>query len=489
MLRIISLFAALVFTSAWPVSGLDDIPKDELAARHQALAAAMPDNSVTILFSGEDKYRSNDVEWPFRQSNEINYFTGSTKRQTSFVLIKDGDEVTTVIFAQEADPTFETWIGRIPDFDTIKQATGVDMVLSIAEMPAFLAALMNGRAWDANRYDPAQFSSFYRAVKNATATIWLSLGRTRTVDTTPAAAHNYAAQLSSIFPEISIRNITPIINDMREVKSSWEIQQLQKVIGITVDAQKAAMKRVLNANHEYQVEATIEFIFRDKGACCPSFPSIVASGDNATVLHYDENNNPINRAQLLLTDIGAEKGYYAADVTRTYPASGTFNTEQAAIYNAVLDGQTQAIQSVKPGVTARELEAIASNVMGEHLIRLGLIEENIPDQVQLYYLHGLSHTLGMDVHDTWEFDLELRPNMVITVEPGLYIRKDDVLNSDIFGEMSEAAQERIRANIEKYNGIGVRIEDDIHVTETGYVNMSKGAPRTIADIEAFMAEK
>ncbi|WP_262693266.1 aminopeptidase P family protein [Kordiimonas aquimaris] len=488
MSRIFSLLVVLILTTAWSISASDNIPKDELALRYQTLAAAMPDNAVTLLFSGEEKNRSNDIQWPFRQSNEINYFTGSTKRQTSFALVKDGSKVTTVIFAQEADPTFETWIGRISDFDTIKEATGVDLVISAAEMPDFLSALMNGRAWDADRYAPARFPSFYRAVRNTEATIWLSLGRYRDTDSTSTPALVYAEKVKQNFPDIAVRNITPVINDMREIKSPWELKQLQDAIDITVEAQKEAMKRVVTANHEYQVEATIEFTFRDKGACCPSYPSIVASGNNATVLHYDENNDIIKRDQLLLTDVGAELNYYAADTTRTYPASGKFSEAQAAIYNAVLDGQTQAIASVKQGIIAQELEAIANQTMGKHLLALGLIEKNERDQVELYYLHGLSHTIGLDVHDTWETDLELRPNMVITVEPGLYVRKDDVFNSDVFKEMSETAQAMVRENIEKYEGIGVRIEDDILVQENSYVNMSVGAPRTIADIEAFMAQ-
>lgn len=486
----LSIFSFIFVVFLAPITmAYEAPPVKELAARYEALAASMPENSVAILFSGEEQKRSNDVEWPFRQSNEVNYFTGSTQRKTSFALIKDGRTVSTVIFAQEADIYFETWIGRLPDFDTIKAETGADYVIADTELTAFMSALLNGQAWDTDRSAPPTFPTFYEAVKNGSASIWFSLGRFRTVgETADTPASKFSTHIRSNFPDVRVANISPVINDMREVKSAWELEQLQRAISITTDAQIAGMKRIKTADHEYQVEASIEFVFRDSGACCMGYPSIVASGSNATILHYDENNDPIERDQLLLADIGAEVNYYAADVTRTYPASGTFNPAQSAIYNAVLDAQMQAITQVKAGVLQKDIEATASRVMGEHLLTLGLIETNEPIQVELYYLHGLSHTLGMDVHDTWEQYKELRPNMVITIEPGLYIRKDDVFQSDTFNELSEEAQAMIRQNIEKYEGIGVRIEDDILVQENGFVNMSAHAPKTIKEIEALMAQ-
>ncbi len=483
------LMVSLWFLALGTPAFAADPPKAELATRHAALAAGLPANSVVVLFSEEEKLRSNDVNWPFRQNNEINYFTGSTKRKTGFALIKDNETVTTVIFAQAPNRVFETWIGRLPDFDTIKEETGVDLVVPEKEMPVFIEALLNGKPWGETpgRYLPPRFPDFYAAVKEATAGVWLSLGRQRKIANDDTAASLFAKRIRTHFPELQIRNITPAINDMREIKSPWELAQLKSAIGITVAAQKAAMQRVKTADYEYQLEAAIEFVFRDSGACCAGYPSIVAGGENATILHYDENNDPIKKNQLLLTDIGAEVSYYSADVTRTFPASGSFSAAQRAIYSAVLDAQSQAIEEIRAGVKGKTLEDLAIRVMGEHLLRLGLIEKNEAEQVRLYFLHGLGHTIGLDVHDTWESHTELRPNMVITVEPGLYIRKNDVFESEAFKAMSEGAQQTVRENIEKYDGIGVRIEDDILVQKKGYVNLSEDGLRTIEDIEAFMA--
>jgi Xaa-Pro aminopeptidase len=274
---------------------------------------------------------------------------------------------------------------------------------------------------------------------------------------------------------------------MREIKSPSELALIQRAVDVTVAAQKAAMARVLTAARENEVEATIAFTFRNLGACCWAFPSIVASGRNATTLHYETNNDPIARGGLLLTDLGAEVDGYSADVTRTYPASGAFSPEQRAIYEIVLAAQNETIPLMRPGHRMIEVHDKAQEIVGRELLKLGLVTKNVREQSELYLFHGPGHPLGLQTHDVYDRARVFEPNMVFTNEPGVYVRKDDVLASDVFGKLSTAEQQSVRRALERYDGIGVRIEDDVLITSGEPKVLSAAAPRTVTEIEALMA--
>jgi Xaa-Pro aminopeptidase len=274
---------------------------------------------------------------------------------------------------------------------------------------------------------------------------------------------------------------------MREIKSDTELALIQRAVDITVDAQKAAMARVLTATRENEVQATIEFTFRNLGACCWAFPSIVAAGRNATTLHYETNNDPIVRDGLLLTDLGAEVEGYSADVTRTYPADGTFSPEQRAIYDIVLAAQNETLPLMRPGHKFIEIHDKAQSVVGGELLKLGLVTKNAPEQSELYLFHGTGHPLGLQTHDVYDRQRTFEPNMVFTNEPGVYVRKDDVLASDVFKTLSVSEQRSVRTALDRFDGIGVRIEDDVQITRGEPKMLSAGAPRAARDIEALMA--
>ena len=467
------------------------IPAEELAGRYQRLAEAVGESSLVVLFGKEAQIRSNDTEWPLKQANEIFYYTGLHTPGTAFALLQQGGSTYTAIFTNLGSPEHETWVGRLPSAETIKEWTGVDHVGSVDDLDWFVSAAINGGSWQAENdewWREPRFLDFYNDVLDGKARLWMHLGRRRRVSEGEDAASNvFVDRMATNFPEFRMRNITPFIHNQMEVKSEWEIGRLEETIDITVEAHKAAMERAATADHEYQLEATIEYVFRDRGACCWAFPSIVASGDSGTILHYNTNNAPIERDKLVLVDIGAEVDGYAADITRTFPASGRFTDIQRDIYEAVADVQREMVESVAPGVSYGTLATRSTEMLGERLLELGLIEENTREQVRLYYFHGLSHTLGMDVHDVWEPYRDLRPGMVITVEPGIYVRKKQVLASSVFKEMSEEARVQVEAALEVYDWIGVRIEDDVLVTSDGQRNLSEGAPRTVEAIEAFMA--
>jgi Xaa-Pro aminopeptidase len=278
-----------------------------------------------------------------------------------------------------------------------------------------------------------------------------------------------------------------MLTAMREIKSDTELALIRRAVDITVEAQKAAMRRVLTATRESEVQATIEFTFRDRGACCWAFPSIVAGGRNATMLHYETNNDPIDRAGLLLTDLGAEFDGYSADVTRTYPADGSFSAEQRAIYDIVFAAQSESLPLMRPGHKFVEVNDKAQDVVGRELTKLGLVTKNVREQTELYLFHGVGHPLGLQTHDVYDRQRVFTPNMVFTNEPGVYVRKDDVIASEAFRALSAAEQQTIRTALDKYDGIGVRIEDDVQITSGEPVVLSAGAPRAARDVEAWMA--
>ena len=274
----------------------------------------------------------------------------------------------------------------------------------------------------------------------------------------------YAKDLRDRYPEVAIRDATTILRDIREVKSPSEVALLRKATEISAEAQIAGMRRALTATNERQVQATIEYTFRELGACCWGYPSIVASGANATTLHYETDEDPIRRGDLLLADVGADYEGYTADVTRTYPVNGKFTPDQCAVYDAVYRASQKAIAMARPGHLWKELHETAEKSLGDDLLKLGLITQNTPEQVKLYFPHGIGHPIGLQVHDVFRAVRPLEPGMVIAIEPGIYVRKDDVVASPVYRGWSDADRRRVDAAIARFNGIGVRLEDNVLIT-------------------------
>jgi Xaa-Pro aminopeptidase len=252
-----------------------------------------------------------------------------------------------------------------------------------------------------------------------------------------------------------IENLDPALGKLRLVKDTSELSRLRRAVAITSEALKESMRLARPGVWEYELEAIIEYTFRRMGAERVGFPSIVASGPNAVTLHYDDNRRQTQAGDLVVEDVGAEFGYYSADITRTLPVSGRFTSRQRALYDLVLGTQQAAIDAVRPGTTLAALNRIARSYMREHSGDLCGSDSCVP-----YFIHGLSHWLGMDVHDVGSFSSRLEPGMVLTVEPGIYIPAER---------------------------LGVRIEDDVVVTADGHELLSRAAPRTATEIEAIMA--
>jgi Xaa-Pro aminopeptidase len=468
------------------------IPLTEYQSRRAALVKAMGPDALFVAFSAVPTVRTGDIDWPFRQEDNLLYLTGLNEPDTTLVLLPGERGHEERIFAADSDPLKERWTGHIPSSGEVSAVTGVAEVLSAGRLARFVDALFQGNAFgnpslSARYYDPPVAPAFLAAFRAGRAEVWLLLQNRGSVGAL-TREQQFADDLRHRYPEIRVRDASPMLRAMREIKSETELALIQRAVDITVAAQKAAMARVLTATRESEVHATIEFTFRNLGACCWAFPSIVAAGRNATTLHYETNNGPISRDGLLLTDIGAEVEGYSADVTRTYPASGRFSAEQRAIYEAVYAAQNETFPLMRSGNQLVDMYNKAHEVVGRELLKLGLVTKNVREQSGLYLFHPTGHPLGLQTHDVDDraHSFEFRSNMVYTNEPGIYVRKQDVVASDVFRKLSETEQQSVRAALDRYDGIGVRIEDDVLITTTEPKILSAAAPRSSADIEALM---
>jgi len=486
-----ALVAWLAVTPAAQTPHAAPIAASEYQARRAALAKAIGPDGVFVAFSFEPARRTGDVDWPFRQEDNLLYLTGMNAPETTLVMLPGERDRQELLFASDRDPLNERWTGKIASREEVTALTGVRDVLSPRRFAAFTDALFQGGGFSVGRfsgsaYAPPAMPAYLAAVRAGRAEVWLLLAD-RSSPGRATREQQFADELRKRYPEIRFRDASPLLLTMRETKSPAELALIQRAVDVTVEAQKAAMARVKTATRENQVQATIEFTFRNLGACCWAFPSIVAAGRNATTLHYETNNDPIVRDGLLLTDLGAEVEGYGADVTRTYPADGTFSAEQRAIYDIVFAAQNESMPLMRPGHKFVDANTAASGVIGRELLKLGLVSKNVPEQVGLYFFHSVGHQLGLQTHDVFDRARAFAAGMVVTNEPGVYVRKDDVLASEVFGKLPASEQESIRAALSRYDGIGVRIEDDMLITEGEPKMLSAGAPRSPKEIEALMA--
>lgn len=446
----------------------------EFARRRTAIAAKMADKSMMILFSSEPKLYANDVDYVYRQENNLYYLTGLKQDGATLVITKDGSNVSETLFIPKRVPFREAWQGKMYSREEASRISGLKNMIDASERPEFFQALKN----------KVSFSS-----KDGSASILASgpvlylLLPADENDSDGKREFRVESEFAKEAAGYKVENAQPMFAELRQIKSPYEMKLLQHAIDITTEAQMRSMAMVGRANWEYQVQAEAEYVFRRRNADFWGYPSIVGCGSNATTLHYVESQSEVKQGSLLLMDVGAEYDHYTADVTRTFPVNGKFTKEQADIYQIVYDAQEAAAKAAKPGATFQDASIAAGEVIKDGLLRLGLITDK--KQSGLWNLHGIGHWLGMNVHDVGRYGVPLKAGMVFSNEPGIYIREDALDNLPKTPE-NLAMIEKIRPAFEKYKNIGVRIEDDILVTETGAQWMTKNLPRSIGDIEAFM---
>src|SRR6266849_40755 len=474
--------AALLILSA-QLAAAASIPSSEYQARRARLAKEIGPDAMLVVFSGKPKARDMDIEYPFRQGDTMLYLTGMDQPDATLVMLPGETELREVLFVRDSNPRQEMWTGHIVTHDEVTAGSGISKVESAARFRPFINAALGGGVWDPLFY-PRAMPSFYNTVRTGNAEIWLLIGTEE-----QNAQQAFVDELRNTHPDVHFRNATPILIGMREIKSAAEIALMQRAIDISLAGQKAGMKRAKTATNERDVQSAIESTFREMGASALAYPSIVASGANATTLHYQEDDAPIDRNGLLLADVGAEVEGYAADTTRTYPASGKFSPDQRAIYDAVYAVQEATLAAMRPGTLWVDVDRKTVDAMGKELVKLGLVSKNDPKQVRMYLPYLVGHHIGLAVHDVWDRGRPLEPGMILTDEPGIYVRRADVLKNPTYLDLTKDEQASISKALDRYNGIGVRIEDEILITSDGSRLLSSAAPRTSADVERFMASQ
>ena len=431
----------------------------EMKLRRRELMAQMEPNSIALLAAAPPRVRNSDAEYLYRQNSDFHYLTGFTEAQALLALIPGRKQGEVVLFCQEKDKAKELWHGTLMGPDVARQELEIDDAFPVDDMDDILPGLIEGR--DRVYYSMGKDDRFDDQVMN-----WVKVIRSKA----KMGAH----------PPGEFLMLDHLLHELRLIKSTREIKLMQQAAKISAEGHKRAMAYCRPGIKEYELEAELLYAFTRNGSRAPAYTSIVATGDNACILHYIENNAEVKSGDLVLIDAGCEYEHYASDITRTFPANGKFSPEQKAIYNIVLKAQLAAIEAIRPGVPWDEPHNISVKIITQGLVRLGILKGR-PSQLikseayKDFYMHRIGHWIGMDVHDVGDYKIDddwrlLEPGMVTTVEPGIYISPSN------------------RKVPKKWRGIGVRIEDDVLITKNGNKVLSAGIPKTVQEIESFMAQ-
>jgi Xaa-Pro aminopeptidase len=462
-----------------------DALRDDVTARRARLMERLGPDTLLIVTSAPTRVYSLDVDYEYRQDSNLYYLTGITQDETTLVLMPGNATRREILFVKDKDPAQEHWRGRTLSRDEATARSGISTVLSTTQFEPFLAAMLT-RAQFAG-FDDKDPARFFDALANARARVAAPLGASGTRGSlTPV--QQLVARLRDRFAGFQTLDATPLLTDLRLVKTPYEQDVLKKAAQISADAQLAGMRAARPGAYEYEVKAAIEAVHRSKGAVSWAYPSIVGSGPNATILHYPESERQMKAGELLLVDAACNFGYMSPDITRTYPVSGSFNAAQKEIYAIVLQAQDEALKEAHAGGSLTTIHNRAVEVIKAGLLKLGLITDTKGEQYRMWFTHGTSHYIGIDVHDVGERTRVLQPGMSFVIEPGIYVRQSAI---DALPRTPEnlALIEKISPAVRKYTDIGVRIEDSFLLTDSGPLRLTGSVPRTIEDVEAFMQKR
>ncbi len=435
----------------YPVYETDKISPAEYRERRAKLKAQLGSGALAVYFTNPHHIRNNDVEFTFRADSGFLYLTGMEEPNAALILAPDGFDlngkrVTEALFCTVPNAGTLTWLGYFMGPLNATRLLGVEAALSHADFEKTLQAAASAAKAFGGR---------------------LSVGPMPVGPTGPLKrmVDAFEAWRSSAGFSNGL-NVRNTVRTMREIKSPAEIALLKKAAEISALAHVEAMRSIEPGMREWEIRALVMYVFAKEGCEAPGYDPIVGSGPNSCILHYMSCRRQMLAGDIVCMDTAGEYHGYSADVTRSFPVSGKFSPEQRAIYEVVLAAQDAGIALCKPGVTTREIGQKVSETLAAGLVRLGIIKSAA--ELGTYYMHGFGHGIGLDVHDP--MPRTLAPGAVLTVEPGIYIKEGSPCDR-------------------KWWNIGIRIEDDIVVTESGPLNLSAGAPRSVAEIERLMAEK
>lgn len=405
--------------------------KEFYKANRYRVLDKIKDNSILILFSGKAPKKSADENYPFTVNRNFYYLTGIEEEEHILVLSKINGVSKEYVFIKEVDEVLEKWQGKTIRKEEVCPLCGIEDVKYLGEFNGFIEKIL---------------------LANEKINLYLDLEKEN-------YSHNYIKEIKDKYHNITINNCYRIIGNLRLIKTEEEVNRIRKAIEVTIEGVETLMKNAKVGMKEYELEAYFDFICKKNGIKDFAFKTIAAAGKNATILHYVTNDSELKDGDLILFDLGAQYKLYNGDISRTFPVNGKFTKRQKEVYEAVLRVNEEIIRQMKPGINFIELNKIAKDLIAKECIKLGLIKSK--EEVSKYYYHSIGHSLGMDTHDI-ELDgrdVTFEPGMIYTVEPGIYIEEE---------------------------GIGIRIEDDILITESGNEVLTKGMIKSIEDIEKFM---
>ncbi len=478
-----SLLPLLLLAALLPARAASAAPlQDDLRARRAHVMERLGPDAVAIFWSAPTRVYSNDVDYEYRQDSNLLYLTGIDQEDSMLVLLPGSDGAKEFLFIREADARREHWNGHSLTPPEAADASGITTVMTAAQFEPFIATLFSRRMGTAT----ADYGRFFQALADNRARLAVVSEPQSDLSSPPGRPAQFAARLRDRFFGFTLLDAAPILAEARQIKTPFEQDLLRRSVQISNQAHRAGMRAAAPGKFEYEVEAVIEEVYLAHGAMSWGYPSIVGSGANATILHYQKSQRKMAPGDLLLVDAAANYQGLTGDITRTYPVSGTYSREQRDIYEIVLASQLAGEQAARAGVPAREIQQACDEVLKAGLLRLGLITDASGTQFKTWATHGVSHWIGMDVHDV-SVPRPLAPGMAFTIEPGIYIR-EAALDNLPRTEANLAFAGKVRAQVRKYRDLGVRIEDSYLLTASGLERLSAGVPRTLDEVEQFLKQ-
>lgn len=481
-LRLAGVLVLILAAAAAQASELSD----DLKARRARVLEQLGPEALLVLWSAPIQRYSLDVDYEYRQDSNLYYLAGIMQDDTMLVLMPGNEAQREILFIKDRNPALEHWRGRALSVDEARARTGIETVLMTSQFEPFVAAMLSRRGF--GPIGDQQAARFFDALATGRAKVNLLLGTGRGVNDPLTPPLEFARKIRDRYVGFDVADATKILTALRLVKTPYERKVLVKSLDISSDAQMAGMRTARPGAYEYEVKAAIEAVHRGRGAVSWSYPSIVGSGPNATILHYPESDRQMQAGDLLLVDAAANVEYMSGDITRTYPVSGTFTPAQKEIYELVLQAQEEGMKVAKPGASVMDVHRTTVDVIKTGLFKLGLITDTSGDQYRTWYTHSAVHYIGIDVHDVGDRNTPIRTGMAFVIEPGIYVRQSAL---DALPRTPEniAFIQNVQPAVRKYADIGIRIEDSFVVEESGLRNLSAAVPKTIDEVETFMQKR
>ncbi len=420
------------------------IERDEYIQRRLNVLDKMESGSILILFAGQGRKKSGDENYPFQTNRNFYYLTGIKQENSALMLVKADGENASYLFMDEKNENVEKWLGIKMTYEEASNISGIENVLTRSSLDGKLDVALKDM-------------TYFGEIKK----IYLDLEKELKIDEC-MSTHEFKSKILEKYLGIEVIDAGDILLKLRMVKSKAEIEMIKDAIRTTDIGLRNVLKELAAGRYEYNMRNVFEFHVHEDLDAGIAFDSIVAGGKNAVILHYPDARDILHDGDLILLDVGASKDYYNADISRTYPINGKYNELQRTIYQIVLDCNKQTARFMKPGLTLNEAQEFAKNFLAEECVAKGLLKSK--EEISRVYYHGVSHHLGLDTHDgpVSTKGMILEPGNVVTCEPGLYFKE---------------------------HGIGVRIEDDVLITETGSEVLSKDILKEIKDIERLLISK